>query len=289
MIFVETLIRSCYIWNSAFTISMNKKLPIIKDVKMLKPKGLDWYKNIWTLDIKNESWVEDTENQADFIIKILKLTGEERILDLACGFGRHSLSFAKRGFSVVGVDITKDFVKDAKLSAQKDSLSVEFICADIREIAFKNEFDVVLNLADGAVGYLENDEENLKIFDKIADALVSGGKHFMDLCSADHAELCFPKRGWEIGEKALALSLLEWDKVNRKMIYAGWNVPYGLPAEKPSFTEGDSYRLYSKAEIQDILRQRKMRIIDTFSDYYGKKDTPQDLQLLVYSQKEQCC
>ena len=253
---------------------------------MLKPKGLDWYKNIWTLDIKNESWVEDTENQVDFIIKTLMLTGKERVLDLACGFGRHSLSLAKRGFSVVGVDLTKAYIDDAKDSAQIESLSVEFICADIRDIHFVNEFDVVLNMADGAIGYLENEEENLKVFDRITDALVSGGKHFMDLCSADHAELCFPRRGWEVGEKALALSLLEWDKENRKMIYAGWNVPYGLPAEKPVFVEGDSYRLYFKAEIQDILNKRSMRIIDTFSDYYGKKDSPQELQLLVYSQKD---
>ena len=253
---------------------------------MLKPKGLDWYKNVWTIDIKNESWVEDTENQVDFIIKTLALTGKEKILDLACGFGRHSLSFAKRGYSVVGVDITKEYINDAKSSAKNCSLNVEFICSDIRDINFANKFDVVLNLADGAVGYLESDEENLKIFDKISNALVSGGKHFMDLCNADHAELCFPRRGWEIGDKALALSLLEWDKDNRKMIYAGWNVPYGLPAQKPTFTEGDSYRLYSKSEIQEILNYRHMRIIETFSNYYGKKDSPQELQLLVYSQKE---
>ena len=253
---------------------------------MLKPKSLDWYKNVWTLDIKNGSWVEDTENQVDFIIKTLALTGKEKILDLACGFGRHSLSLVKRGYQVVGVDITKEYINDAKTSAEKESLHAEFICSDIRDISFENEFDVVLNLADGAVGYLESDEENLKIFDKISSALVSGGKHFMDLCNADHAELCFPRRGWEIGEKSLALSLLEWDKDNRKMIYAGWNVPYGLPAEKPEFIEGDSYRLYSKAEIQEILGNRHMKIIKTFSNYYGKKDSPQELQLLVYSQKE---
>ena len=253
---------------------------------MLKAKDGDWYKNIWTLDIKNESWVEDTENQVDFIVKTLNLTGTERILDLACGFGRHSLSFAKRGYSVVGVDITKNYIDDAKTTARKLSLAVEFICADIRDIHFINEFDVVLSLADGAIGYLENDEENLKIFDKIADALKINGKHIMDIINAEHAELCFPSRGWEIGEKALALSLLEWDNETRKIIYAGWNVPYGRLVEKPVFSEGYSYRLYSKAELQDILGQRRMRIIDTFSNYCGKKDSSQELQLIVYSQKE---
>ena len=133
----------------------------------------EWYK-YWSLDIKKQSWVEDTENQVDFIVKTLELTGKERILDLACGFGRHSLALARRGFSVVGVDITKDFIDDAIKEAKAASLSVDFILSDIRDLTFKSEFDVVLNLADGAIGYLENDEENLKIFDVIANALKPG-------------------------------------------------------------------------------------------------------------------
>ena len=171
-------------------------------------------------------------------------------------------------------------------NAQEASLSAEFIHADIRDTNFSNEFDVVLNLADGAIGYLENDEENLKIFDKIANALKPGGKHLMDIVNAEHAMAYFPKQGWEIGEKALSLSLLEWDNETRKIIYAGWGVPYGLPAEKPVLEEGDSWRLYTKTELHAILNKRKMKIIDTFSNFYGKKDSVKELQLIVYSQKE---
>ena len=83
-------------------------------------KQADWYKHCWSLDIKNQSWTEDTENQVDFIIKAMGLSGGERILDLACGYGRHSLALARRGFSVVGVDITKDYVDDANLNAKKE-------------------------------------------------------------------------------------------------------------------------------------------------------------------------
>ena len=57
----------------------------------------DWYQKIWTLDIQDQSWVEDTERQVDFIVRKLNLTGKERIIDLACGFGRHSLELSSRG------------------------------------------------------------------------------------------------------------------------------------------------------------------------------------------------
>ena len=75
----------------------------------MKPMKSDWYKKIWTLDIKDQSWVEDTLRQTDFLIERLGLKGNEKILDLACGFGRHSLELAKRGFEVVGVEITADY------------------------------------------------------------------------------------------------------------------------------------------------------------------------------------
>lgn len=63
----------------------------------MKAMEKDWYKKIWTLDIQNISWVEDTKHQVDYLIDKLELKGNERILDLACGFGRHSLEFARRG------------------------------------------------------------------------------------------------------------------------------------------------------------------------------------------------
>jgi SAM-dependent methyltransferase len=245
----------------------------------------DWYKRGWTLDIKNQSWVEDTENQVEFIIKTLKLTGKERVLDLACGYGRHAISFARKGYSVVGVDITTEYIIDAQKTARAESLSADFINSDIRDIKYENEFDVVLNLADGAIGYLESDEENLKIFDVISHALKSGGKSFIDICNAEHAENYFPKTNWEIGEKALALAKFEWNKETRRMLYGGWDVPYGVPAEKPNVIAGCPTRLYSIEELDVILQKRNMKIVRTYSNYYGKVASFKELQLLVYSEK----
>jgi len=243
----------------------------------------------WNLHIKDESWVEDTENQVDFIINTLGLTGNERILDMACGFGRHTLSLARRGYSVLGVDITAEFINDAKSEAQKQSLcNAEFLLSNIRDINFKDEFDVVLNLADGAIGYFETDVENLVIFDKIARALKPGGKHFMDVCNAEHAEQFFPKRNWQIGSKILALPEFDWDKENRRMIYGGWEIVFGEIAQRPvPIGKGGGPRLYSLQELDEILRERSMDIVQTFSNYYGKPSTPKEMQLMIFSIKKQ--
>lgn len=100
----------------------------------MKAMDKDWYKKIWTLDIRNMSWVEDTKRQVDFIIKTLDLKGNEKVLDLVCGFGRHALEFARRGYDVTGVDITPEYVACANEQAKKEKLQAAFICADIREV-----------------------------------------------------------------------------------------------------------------------------------------------------------
>lgn len=93
----------------------------------MRAKSWDWYKNNWSLEIKKQSWAEDTNRQVDFIIKTLHLNGSERILDLACGYGRHALRFAEKGYSVTGIDLTEDYILDARINAEKRNLKTEYI------------------------------------------------------------------------------------------------------------------------------------------------------------------
>lgn len=251
----------------------------------MKALNANWYKSIWSLDIKEQSWVEDTENQVDFIVSTLKLTGKERILDLACGFGRHALSLARRGFQVTGVDITEEFIKDAVQAANSEGLKAEFIHSDIRDLSIANEYDVVLNLADGAIGYLESEEENLKIFDVISNALKPGGKHLMDICNAEYAQHYFPAQYWDAGDNALSISRFEWDDKKRIMLFGDNTIVYGELAKKPDIEYGAPQRLYSLDEIEGIWKQRGMQVVQTFSDYYGKAASYKELQLMVYARK----
>ncbi|MDD3154338.1 MAG: class I SAM-dependent methyltransferase [Victivallaceae bacterium] len=249
------------------------------------PLDRDWYRNVWTLDIQNQSWTEDAARQVDFIIQTLHLSGKERILDLACGFGRHALEFARRGYPVVGIDLTQAYVEYAKNSAKAANLPAQFYCMDLREVAFKNEFDVVLNLADGAIGYLENESENNKIFAVIARALKPGGQHLMDLMNGEYADTHFPCQLWDAGAKGLTLSKFEWDAQTRILLYGQQDFRYGDTLPRPVFDKGCPQRIYTGKELRDILASHGMTLTAAYANFSSRPANVNELQMEICSRK----
>ena len=67
-----------------------------------------------------------------------------RILDVGCGQGRDALFIARKGYGVVGVDISPNGIRDLKAAAEKENLSIHGVVADIATYTPEGEFDVIL-------------------------------------------------------------------------------------------------------------------------------------------------
>jgi 2-polyprenyl-3-methyl-5-hydroxy-6-metoxy-1,4-benzoquinol methylase len=89
---------------------------------------------------------KQVRREVDFIVKALDLPAGAKVLDLCCGQGRHSLELARRGFQVVGVDLSEALLYAARKRAESEGLSVTFLHCDMREIDFAGEFDAVINI-----------------------------------------------------------------------------------------------------------------------------------------------
>lgn len=63
-----------------------------------------WYRDAYKLDMKDMGWTRNTVQEIDFLAKVVPMEGPLRVLDLGCGFGRHTVELGRRGHTVVGID-----------------------------------------------------------------------------------------------------------------------------------------------------------------------------------------
>ncbi len=246
----------------------------------------DWYRSGFPPITAKMPWADRTEAEVDRATMMLRPAGGERVLDLACGIGRHSLELRRRGFEVVGIDISEELLEMARREAEAQSLEVSFAQADLRELDYEDEFDLVLSLNDGAVGYFESEEENRRTFEVIARALRSGGGHLVQLPNVLHAEKNLPKKSWIVGESTLELSDHRWNAQDRYIEGSTVPIRFGEVFEKYEpipFRQ----RLYTAEELAEIYASVGMRLANTFSGS-GKprKPKPNQFEVFIEGRKE---
>jgi cyclopropane fatty-acyl-phospholipid synthase-like methyltransferase len=129
-------------------------------------------------------FTKGTMQEVDFLIEELKLEQGNRILDIGCGAGRHSLELARLGFESVGVDISSGLIEVAKTVADKEKLKATFYLQDARELEFNNEFDAAICLCEGAFGLAGDEVGHRAILSGIYKALKPGGTFILTAISA---------------------------------------------------------------------------------------------------------
>lgn len=131
-----------------------------------------------------ESFTQGTIGEVDFIEQEINFDKSKRILDIGCGTGRHAIELAKRGYHVVGVDLSESQLNRAKEKAKAAGVHVDFIQKDARELDFENEFELVIMICEGAFSLMETDEMNFAILQGATKALKPNGKFIFTTLNA---------------------------------------------------------------------------------------------------------
>lgn len=124
----------------------------------------------------------DHREAAAFMNKLTAHIGlpiEAKILDLACGRGRHSKYLYRKGFDVTGVDISRQSIDYAK---EYERPRLHFEVHDMRE-NYPHTFDAVFNLFT-SFGYFEDEHDNLKVITTIKNSLTAAGTGVIDFMNA---------------------------------------------------------------------------------------------------------
>jgi 2-polyprenyl-3-methyl-5-hydroxy-6-metoxy-1,4-benzoquinol methylase len=138
-----------------------------------------WYEELFEnygMKYDQENFAQGTIGECDFLEKEIEYNKGTKILDIGCGTGRHSIELSKRGYEIVGIDLSESLLKRAKEKATEQNLQIVFQRHDARNLPFWHQFDLVIMLCEGAFSLMETDEMNFQILQNAANALKPKGK-----------------------------------------------------------------------------------------------------------------
>jgi len=142
-------------------------------------KNKQWYETLFEnygQQYDREPFAQGTIGECDFIEKEINYNKDLKIIDIACGTGRHSIELSKRGYSITGIDLSETLLKKARAKAKQSNLSIDFLKLDARNLPFKKQFDVAIMLCEGGFPLMETDEMNFEILKNVSKSLKGKAK-----------------------------------------------------------------------------------------------------------------
>ena len=226
---------------------------------------------------------DQTLREVEFISDALTAAPGSEILDVGCGYGRHAIELVQRGFNVTGLDLSLPLLIRAADEAQRRSLSVNFVHADMREMAFEKQFDGAYSMLT-SFGYFD-EETNLRVAERIGRALKPGGRFLLDILNRDYVVADLPVRVWWEGTGCVVLEEVDFNFHTSRI-----NTHRSIVFEDGRQLEQElSVRAYSLHEIGRLLRQAGFRVIDvsgglaTRGDFFGSASR----NLLIVAEKRE--
>lgn len=221
----------------------------------------DWFASDEYLEVYRHRNEEDAKKLFELIIHNVDCPLSADVLDIACGAGRHSIYLAQHGFRVTSFDLSLNLLKIGKTKAERNGLKIDFFNADIRNIALKKKFDLIVNLFT-SFGYFESDRENFLLFSDAYFFLKSGGSFVFDYFNVDYLKKnIVPESVAKAGEKLIMQQrFIEDNRVKKKI---------QIINNKDVKEYFESVRLYSSDEIITGLEEAGFCISKIFGDYSG--------------------
>ena len=160
-----------------------------------------YYKDIWRHVFPEKT----TQAEVDFIINDAKLVPGSRVLDVMCGYGRHSLELARKGIVVTAIDNLPEYVNEITEKAATENLPANAICTDVLEFEANEQFDAAICMGNSLQFF--NEEDTIKLCSNIASRLVPGGRFFINTWSlAEIAIKNFKEKSWSRYDEILFLA-----------------------------------------------------------------------------------
>jgi ubiquinone/menaquinone biosynthesis C-methylase UbiE len=247
---------------------------------------MKWYERFYRRDfmeVVGFASAEQTEKEVNFVKDTLNCPKNAKILDLCCGYGRHTYLLAKSGnYHMTGLDLSDHYLDIAKTKFSHPH--VTYVKGDMRNIPYENNFDAVINLFT-SFGFFDRDEENETVIKQVHKALKPGGLFLLDYENKFYFvynDVFRKERYWQkVSDDKYLLFENEFDVENEKEIFKVHILEKGILKE----TSGYNIRLYSFPEIKEMLIGSGFEILQTWGDYPGNPYSVHSKRLIILSRR----
>ncbi|WP_124726658.1 class I SAM-dependent methyltransferase [Staphylospora marina] len=214
---------------------------------------------------------QNASREVDKIVEWLELSGQDLILDLCCGMGRHSIELAKHGYKVVGLDLSRTLL--ARAVEESRDLPIPFIHGDMRSLPFVDEtFDAVINMFT-SFGYFDRDEDNLKVLAEIGRVLKPRGRFLIDFLNRDSVVSgLIPVSEREVdGAYIREERHIEGDFVHKSIL---------VRDSDGERKYEERVKMYTADRMMDMLKGSGLVIDKIYGDFQGGPHTPESNRMI---------
>jgi SAM-dependent methyltransferase len=226
-----------------------------------------WYQNWFNSPYYHILYHQRNDREAevfiDSLFSRLRPDADARVLDVACGRGRHSVYVNRKGYDVTGIDLSHSNIEFAK---QFENERLHFFEHDMRHLLYINYFDITLNLFT-SFGYFESERDHLNALKSFRKSLKPGGLLVLDYFNRD--KILSDLTGEEIkvcgGIVFHIRKAVEGDKIIKTISFDDGGSSYLFQEEVQAFSEAGFRKLFAMAGL---------RVEAVFGDYLLKEFDP---------------
>jgi SAM-dependent methyltransferase len=207
--------------------------------------------------------VAATEAQADFLVRALGLRPGQRLLDVGCGPGRHSLALARRGLAVTGLDREGALLDLARRRAAAEGLHVHWVAADARRMPRLGPFAAAICLF-ASWGYARDPAEDGRVLGGVARNLAPGGRFVLDVPHVAWLEAHPRGRTLSLAGGTAVRERRAFDPATRRLA-VHWRVREPAGAWEAEL----EYRVYGVEELEWMLAATGLVLEAAYGGYDG--------------------
>ncbi|MEE9443361.1 MAG: class I SAM-dependent methyltransferase [candidate division Zixibacteria bacterium] len=247
----------------------------------MKKKNADWWEEFFDdfRPVFDSVPVKATNAVVRFAIKKLNLKSGNHVLDCPCGIGRATITLARKGMKITGVDFYQGYLDELDKKAAAKKLRIKTECCDMRRINYENKFHAVINLWT-SFGYFEKESENLLVLRKFYKALKPGGRLLIQTINRDFIIADFKESEWLRISHGYVLIENKFD-FRRSLIHGTWHfVKDGDESSQPM-----RIRAYSYHELVNMFEQVGFNDVEGYGSVEGEKISEKNRGNLIIGTK----